>query len=91
MYKSARATPMTLNSNTPTQAKADRLPLPECSEILPQLRKLKKRCSSSDPRLASVKPLKPCGKNGERALSLMENINTKTRDIRAGYYTTPTS
>ena len=73
---------MTLNSNTPNQAKADRLPLPGCSEILPQLRKLKKRCSSSDPRLASVKPLKPCGKNWDRALSLMEIINTKTGNFR---------
>ena len=59
------------------------LPLPECFEIVQQLRKLKKRCSSSDPRLASVKPLKPCRKNEERALSLMENRNTTTRDFRA--------
>ena len=36
---------MTLNSDTPTQAKADRLPLPECSEILPRLRK--QRCSAA--------------------------------------------
>ena len=63
---------MILNSNTPTQAKADRLPLPECSEILPQLREQENHCSSSDSRPASVKPLKPSGKNGERALPLME-------------------
>ena len=81
---------MILDSNTPTQAKADRLPLPKCSEMLPQQQKLNKRCRCTDSRLASVKPLKPSGKNGERALSLMENINTKTRDFRAGYYVTPT-
>ena len=70
---------MTLNSNTPTQAKADRLPLPECYEMLPQL--YRERCSPFDPRPASVKPLKPCGENEERALSLMGNINTNTKTV----------
>ena len=43
-------------------------------------------CSSSGSRLALVKPLETSGKNGERALSLMEKINTKARDFQAAEY-----
>lgn len=71
-----------LNSNTPTQSNADRLPLLELSNIVQQT-KWKKRCSSSDPRLALVKPQKPYGKNEKGASSLMENINMETSDFQA--------
>ena len=48
------------------------------------------RTAAPDPRLASVKPLKPCRKNGERALSLTGNITTKTGDFQTKPSATPT-
>ena len=72
-------TPESQPWHDPTQAKADRLLHPKCSEMPPQLQK--KSCSSFDPRPASVKPLRPYGENEKRALSLTGNINTKTENF----------
>lgn len=42
-------------------------------------------CNFSNSRLALVKSLKPYRKNGEKALSLIKKINTKTKDFQAEY------
>lgn len=74
---------MTLNSNNPTQAKADRLPAPKCSEI-PHSREHK--------RLASVKTPKALvgEKKWGKSAVLNREYRYKDRDFRTEARITPT-
>ena len=69
------------NSNISTQVNADRLLLSEFHEIPPQLQKSNKHLSFFDPRLVPLKSLKSYEKNEKKAMSIIRNIKTKTRDF----------